>query len=101
MPRAQSQKPRGIIISRADQDAIEAATPGWCWSNGYRAPDNIRRRGEGTHIIGWAVFSAVGQVQVVVRETNGRQIIRTLAKYTVPSTELPALARKLLSEYHQ
>lgn len=99
MPRAQSQKPRGINISREDQDAIEAATPGWMWSNGYRAPDSIRRRGEGTHIIGWEVDSSFRGTTVAVRETNGRQIIRTLAVYTVSSSDLPALALRLAVEH--
>ena len=98
--RAVSQKPRGVDISRADQDAIEAATPGWCWSNGYRAPDNIRRRGEGTHIIGWKVSSGFfNVVRLDVHETNGVQVIRTIARHVVPSAELPALAQKLVEQY--
>lgn len=100
--RIQSQKPRGIAISRVDQDAIEAATPGWVWSNGYRAPDNIHRRGEGTHIIGWKVSSEFyNAVHVEVHETNGVHVVKTLARYVVASTELPTLARRLLAEYHQ
>ena len=94
-------KARYMQISEADQAAIEELTPGWHWSGGYRAPDNIRRRGEGTNILGWQITSKGKETEVVVRLTNGKQVVQTLAKHVVPSAELPALARKLLAEYHR
>jgi len=93
------QRPRGINISPADRDVIEAATPGWHWSGGCRAPEHIRRRGEGNNIIGWKVISMGRMTEVTVRETNGAQLIKTLASYMVPSTDLPALAQNLREQY--
>lgn len=95
------RRARGIDATLQDQKAIEAVTPGWHWSGGYRAPDNIRRRGEGTNIIGWQVTSKGKETEVIVRLTNGKQVVQTLARHVVASAELPALARKLLAEYHQ
>lgn len=82
-------KARYMQISEADQSAIEAVTPGWHWSGGYRAPDNIRRRGEGTNILGWQITSKGKETEVVVRLTNGKSVIKTLARHVVLSTDLP------------
>lgn len=91
----------GSNLSLADRRSIEAATPGWHWSKGYRAPKIIIRRGEGTNVTAWRVVSLGQHTEVTVKVTNGVQVIQTLARHVVASTELPALARELIKQYHQ
>lgn len=90
----------GNNVSLADRRSIEAVTPGWHWSKGYRAPRIIIRRGEGTNVTAWKVISMGQHTEVTVKVTNGVQVIQTLARHVVASAELPALARKLLAEFH-